>query len=82
MRFLSGGRSSKVEPQIVILVVAGSSPVGHPIFFSKFHSNSSSENLSTPTLKYTKMPSGYGLGTVFGKVSSWFMMIKLKFIIV
>ena len=27
-----GGRSSMVEPQIVILVVAGSSPVGHPIF--------------------------------------------------
>lgn len=26
-----GGRSSMVEPQIVILVVAGSSPVGHPI---------------------------------------------------
>ncbi len=28
---LTGGRSSMVEPQIVILVVAGSSPVGHPI---------------------------------------------------
>ncbi len=27
-----GGRSSMVEPQIVILVVAGSSPVDHPIF--------------------------------------------------
>ena len=27
-----GGRSSMVEPQIVVLVVAGSSPVGHPIF--------------------------------------------------
>ena len=27
-----GDRSSKVEPQIVILVVAGSNPVGHPIF--------------------------------------------------
>ena len=26
-----GGRSSMVEPQIVILVVAGSSPVGHPV---------------------------------------------------
>src|SRR5438045_5461599 len=26
-----GGRSSMVEPQIVVLVVAGSSPVGHPI---------------------------------------------------
>ena len=25
-----GGRSSMVEPQIVVLVVAGSSPVGHP----------------------------------------------------
>jgi hypothetical protein len=25
-----GGRSSTVEPQIVVLVVAGSSPVGHP----------------------------------------------------
>lgn len=24
-----------VEPQIVILVVAGSSPVDHPIFFKK-----------------------------------------------
>ena len=27
-----GGRSSTVEPQIVVLVVAGSNPVGHPIF--------------------------------------------------
>ena len=27
-----GGRSSMVEPQIVILVVAGSSPVDHPAF--------------------------------------------------
>jgi hypothetical protein len=26
----NGGRSSMVEPQIVVLVVAGSSPVGHP----------------------------------------------------
>jgi hypothetical protein len=26
-----GGRSSMVELQIVVLVVAGSSPVGHPI---------------------------------------------------
>jgi hypothetical protein len=26
-----GGRSSMVEPQIVVLVVAGSSPVDHPI---------------------------------------------------
>ena len=26
-----GGRSSMVEPQIVVLAVAGSSPVGHPI---------------------------------------------------
>ena len=31
--FRDGDRSSKVEPQIVILVVAGSNPVGHPIFF-------------------------------------------------
>src|SRR5260370_6314070 len=30
-----GGRSSMVEPQIVVLVVAGSSPVGHPIFKSQ-----------------------------------------------
>ena len=28
----SGGRSSMVEPQIVVLDVAGSSPVDHPIF--------------------------------------------------
>ena len=28
----NGGHSSMVESQIVILVVAGSSPVGHPIF--------------------------------------------------
>ena len=28
---IDGGRSSMVEPQIVVLVVAGSSPVGHPI---------------------------------------------------
>ena len=27
-----GGRSSMVEPQIVVLVVAGSSPVGHPVW--------------------------------------------------
>src|SRR5687768_1558385 len=26
-----GGRRSMVDPQIVVLVVAGSSPVGHPI---------------------------------------------------
>ena len=30
----NGGRSSMVEPQIVILVVAGSSPVDHPFPFS------------------------------------------------
>jgi hypothetical protein len=29
-RVSDGGRSSTVEPQIVVLVVAGSSPVGHP----------------------------------------------------
>jgi hypothetical protein len=29
-----GGRSSMVELQIVVLVVAGSSPVGHPAFAS------------------------------------------------
>ena len=29
-RIPDGGRSSMVEPQIVVLVVAGSSPVGHP----------------------------------------------------
>ena len=29
--FAIGGRSSMVEPQIVVLAVAGSSPVGHPI---------------------------------------------------
>src|SRR4030095_9468437 len=28
----AGGHSSMVEPQIVVLVVAGSSPVDHPIF--------------------------------------------------
>ena len=28
-----GGRSSMVEPQVVVLVVAGSSPVDHPIHF-------------------------------------------------
>ena len=31
-RLIGGGRSSMVEPQIVVLVVAGSSPVGHPDF--------------------------------------------------
>ena len=30
-----GGRSSMVELQIVVLVVAGSSPVGHPFFKSQ-----------------------------------------------
>lgn len=29
--FTVGGRSSMVERQFVVLVVAGSSPVGHPI---------------------------------------------------
>ena len=32
LRASDGGRSSMVEPQIVVLVVAGSSPVGHPEF--------------------------------------------------
>ena len=32
-----GGRSSMVELQIVVLVVAGSSPVGHPISFGKLN---------------------------------------------
>jgi hypothetical protein len=32
--FSDGGRSSMVEPQIVVLVVAGSSPVGHPHRFA------------------------------------------------
>src|SRR3954464_11461691 len=32
---LGGGHSSMVEPQIVVLDVAGSSPVGHPIPFSR-----------------------------------------------
>jgi hypothetical protein len=32
LRVNDGGRSSMVEPQIVVLVVAGSSPVGHPVF--------------------------------------------------
>ncbi len=27
----NGGRRSMVDPQFVVLVVAGSSPVGHPI---------------------------------------------------
>jgi hypothetical protein len=31
-RVTVGGRSSMVEPQIVVLVVAGSSPVDHPDF--------------------------------------------------
>ena len=31
--FTHGGRSSMVEHQIVVLVVAGSSPVAHPLFF-------------------------------------------------
>ena len=30
-----GGRSSMVEPQIVVLVVAGSSPVDHPTAASR-----------------------------------------------
>ena len=30
--FLTGGRSSMVELQIVVLAVAGSSPVGRPLF--------------------------------------------------
>ncbi len=33
-----GGHSSMVELQIVVLVVAGSSPVGHPVFVKcRFH---------------------------------------------
>jgi hypothetical protein len=35
-RVSDGGRSSMVEPQIVVLVVAGSSPVGHPISIFDF----------------------------------------------
>ncbi len=31
---LDGGRSSMVELQIVVLVVAGSSPVGHPKIYA------------------------------------------------
>lgn len=38
---LSGGYSSMVEPQIVILDVAGSSPVGHPILFERRNSERS-----------------------------------------
>jgi hypothetical protein len=34
-RVSDGGRSSMVEPQIVVLVVAGSSPVGHPALQSQ-----------------------------------------------
>ena len=34
-RISDGGRSSMVEPQIVVLVVAGSSPVGHPVLKSE-----------------------------------------------
>ena len=33
--FAIGGRSSMVEPQIVVLAVAGSSPVGHPILLHR-----------------------------------------------
>ncbi len=33
-----GGHSSMVEPQIVVLAVAGSSPVGHPFPLSAPHS--------------------------------------------
>src|ERR1043166_3841436 len=36
-----GGRSSMVEPQIVVLVVAGSSPVGHPSLFFGWESSCS-----------------------------------------
>ena len=35
-RVSDGGRSSTVEPQIVVLVVAGSSPVGHPALGLQF----------------------------------------------
>ena len=35
LRISDGGRSSMVEPQIVVLVVAGSSPVGHPVLKSE-----------------------------------------------
>ena len=37
-----------VEPQIVVLVVAGSSPVGHPSFFKKMHAPTSSYSRSNP----------------------------------
>lgn len=39
-----GGRSSMVELQIVILVVAGSSPVDHPTFASSQKGMSSSQH--------------------------------------
>ena len=45
MSSVDGGRSSMVELQIVILVVAGSSPVGHPIFWGKFWRASPRGNL-------------------------------------
>jgi hypothetical protein len=34
---LNGGRSSMVEPRIVVPVVAGSSPVGHPKYGLRPH---------------------------------------------
>ena len=46
-----GGRSSMVEPQIVVLVVAGSSPVGHP----------ASQVLKPQTPSSKKVALGFGI---------------------
>ena len=61
---LAGGRSSMVEPQIVVLVVAGSSPVDHP-------------SLGLPTAKLRSIFSAAGVHTLgiasfFGHIYSCF----------
>jgi hypothetical protein len=43
-RVSDGGRSSMVEPQIVVLVVAGSSPVGHPALHSQIANFNASDS--------------------------------------
>ena len=54
-----GGHSSMVEPQIVVLAVAGSSPVGHPFLFSQVspYCSSSPAELAPPTYSiHTRRP--------------------------
>jgi hypothetical protein len=66
VRGVFGGRSSAVEPSVVVRAVAGSNPVGHPI--SLLHSvhihqlcrrNRASESSGLPKISVTRFPHGF-----------------------